>query len=105
MTIGTAFAERFGEDQASAIMAAAEQHQNGVHDNRGSDPFKWAILIAVGHECMSRYASEHGITVDIDEVKAWCVERADLGSHDGDCDYLALLCGAYEGWLPEAVSS
>ena len=62
------FAATFGEDNAEAIMSAAIQHQNGVHDNRG-------------------------------------LEHGDLGDHDGDCDYLALMCGAYKGWLPTEVSA
>lgn len=102
----TAFAHRFGQDQADAIMAAAESHKNGVHDNPGSDPFKWALLIAIGHECFTHehYRPYHGITADPDEIREWVRAEADLGTHDGDCDYLALLAGAYEPFLPEAAS-
>lgn len=99
------FAATFGEDNAEAIMSAAIQHQNGVHDNRGSDPFKWALLIAIGHGCLTRFAGDHGITATEDDMKAWALEHGDLGDHDGDCDYLALMCGAYKGWLPTEVSA
>lgn len=100
-SIAAAFAERFGQDQADAVMQAAESHQNGVHDNRGADPFKWAICICIGYECMTvdRYRQHHGITADPDEIKTWVYENADLGTHDGDVDYLGLMAGIYDGWL------
>ena len=103
MSIRAAFAERFGEDQAAMIEAAAVQHTNGVHDERGSDPFKWAIAICNGYECMTveSYRNYHGITADADELKAWVCEHADLASHDGDIDYLAAFCGAYDGWVTQ----
>jgi hypothetical protein len=98
-SIRAAFAARFGEANAAAIESAATEHKNGVHDNPGSDPFKWALLIAIGSECITRFAGSHEITADPDEVKAWAYENADLASHDCDCDYLALMCGMYEGWV------
>lgn len=103
MTIRTAFAEKFGEDQAAAVVAAAEGHRNGVHDDPGSDYFKWALCIAIGHECITepRYRDEHGITAPVDDLKAWIKAEADLGSHDGDMDYLAAIAGAYDEYLPE----
>lgn len=94
-----AFAERFGEHNAAAVEDAAEMHKNGVHDDPGSDPFKWALCIAIGHECMGRFASDHGFTATEGEVRDWVYENADLGSHDGDIDVLAALAGAYDGWL------
>ena len=50
--IRDSFVAAFGEEQAVAIERAAEEHKNGVHDNRGSDSFKWAIAICIGYECM-----------------------------------------------------
>jgi hypothetical protein len=106
VSIREAFAAEFGEDQAAAVMAAAIQHKNGIHDNPGSDSFKWALLIAIGHECLTRYRDDHGITADADEMREWIKANADLRSHDGDCDYLALICGAYDEYLPsEGVAS
>jgi hypothetical protein len=103
-SIRTAFAEVFGDDQAAAIVAAAEAHQNGVHDDRGSDAFKWALCITIGHECFTHdsYRAHHGITADADAIRAWIKEFADLGTHDGDMDYLAAMCGAYDEYLPAA---
>ena len=100
-SVRESFVARFGEDQAKAIEDAAEMHKNGVHDNPGSDYFKWAILIAIGHECLSRFATSHGITVAEEDVRTWALEEGDLGSHDGDFDYLAAAVGAYKGWVRE----
>jgi hypothetical protein len=97
-SIREAFEKKFGEDQAAKIMSAAQGHKNGVHDNEGSDPFKWAILICVGYECLGPYAKNHGITIPESEIKAWAYEHADLRSHNGDYDYLSAFCGAYDGW-------
>ncbi len=102
MSIRDAFAERFGKDQADAIVAAAESHENGTNsENKGADPFKWALLIAIGYQCseVDRYRDHHGITAPWDDVKQWIVDNADLGSHDGDCDYLCAFGGGYADFV------
>jgi hypothetical protein len=99
------FVERFGEANAAAIEAAAEKHANGVNsNNRGSDPFRWAICICIGYECITEYSEENGIKADPAEIRAWVVEHGDLRNHDGDLDYLGLMVGAYGPWMPEAVA-
>ena len=103
MSIRAAFVEAFSEEDATAIEAAAVEHLNAAHDDRGSDPFKWALSIAIGYECMGRFAEYHGVSADEDDIKAWVFEHGDLASHDGDCDYFAMMAGAYDGWVkPEA---
>lgn len=94
------FVDRFGEDNAAAIEAAAQMHRKG-YDTRGlgSDPFKWALLIAIGFQCIDQYTDYHHITTDPDELKTWVYENADLASHDGDCDMLSLIGGGYDGWV------
>lgn len=65
MTIRTAFEKRFGVADAEAIWQAALRHANGINDgNKGDDPFKWAILICIGYQCMEvpGYRDEHEIT-------------------------------------------
>ncbi len=97
------FAAKFGKDQADLIVKAADSHQNGVNNiNKGADPFKWALLIAIGYECLTRpaFRSEHGITVDPVEAQKWIVENADLATHRGDMDYISLLAGVYFDWMP-----
>ena len=97
-----AFVERFGEDQAQAIEAAAMRHENVVHDERGSDSFRWALLICIGFECMEvgPYRADHGITAPWDEIDAWMRERTEwFKEHDGDVDYLAMFCGRYHVYV------
>lgn len=108
MNIRDMFAERFGEGQAAAIEDAAVSHENGVNSERkGSDSFKWALLITIGYECWSKdaYREHHGITAPADEIKAWVKEYADLASHAGDFDYLTLLSGGYNEYMPEGGDS
>lgn len=102
-TIRTAFAQRFGEDQAEAIYRAAVSHKNGVHDNEGSDPFKWALCICIGYQCMEEepYRADHGITADWEEIQQWIKDHADLASHDGDVDLLAAVCGKYNEYIKQ----
>lgn len=104
MSIRDSFVARFGEDQAAAIEAAADEHANGINDsNKGSDPFKWAVSLVIGYECASkdRYRKYHGITAPWDEVHDWIKTDADLASHDGDVDYLALVCGSYNEYMQD----
>lgn len=96
------FVELFGEQQASAIEAAAEGHKNGVHDKKGSDPFKWACLIAIGYQCVEKFGQSHGITVPFDEFKAWAIEHGEFASHDGDFDYISAFCGHYNEYMQKA---
>ena len=102
-SVRASFVARFSEDQAAAIERAAQEHMNGVHDNKGSDPFKWAFLVAIGYECISKdsYRAYHSITAPLAAMKEWARTEAHLASHDGDCDYLAAFVGAYSEYLPE----
>lgn len=112
------FIAEFGEGQADAIEAAVAGHldqdaavSGGLHpharDNYGSQPFRYVFLYAIGRECVTRFAGDHGVTADVDAMRAWATdpERGNLGGHDGDIpDYLALLGGAYAGWVAEVAS-
>jgi hypothetical protein len=74
------FVAAFGEDQASALIRAAEEHENGVNSaNKGSDPFKWALLICIGYECISRdrFREYHGITASWEQLRQWIKDHAD----------------------------
>jgi hypothetical protein len=99
------FVARFGEDQACAIEKAAEGHKNGIHDNPGNDPFRWAIAICIGYQCMEKeeYRAFHGITVPVEEVKAWCQGDGDLAGYSGDVAYVGLFASAYNGWVKPTV--
>ena len=101
-SVRTSFVSAFGEAQAKAIELAAEEHKNGVHDRPGSDPFKWAVAICIGYECISKesFRTYYGITVPWSELKRWIIEDANLASHDGDVDYLGALIGVYNEYMP-----
>ena len=105
MSVRESFANKFGEEQALAVEAAAEEHRNGLNDrNKGSDPFKWVISIALGYQCMELdgYREYHNITANWDEIKTWIKEECHLETHDGDCDLLGAFCGCYDEFLPIA---
>lgn len=93
------YVAEFGEESAAALEAAAEDHANGPNsENRGSDPFKWVLLICIGYQCaeVDRYRESHGIaSPDWETLRQWIIDHGELASHDGDCDYLSLMCGKY----------
>jgi hypothetical protein len=99
--IRESFVEHFGEEQAAKLEAAAVEHKNGIHDEPGSDFFRWAIVICIGFECFTkdRYREYHGITAPVEDVKQWVREHGDIANHDGDADYLSLFCGTYNEYV------
>ena len=98
------FIAQFGAEEAERIMCAAEMHMNGIHDEAGTDVFRWAILICIGYECMEieHYRNYHNITTPWQELKEWIKTYANITSHDGDVDYLAFAAGAYDEFLTES---
>jgi hypothetical protein len=91
------FAERFGTHQADLVMDAATSHKNGIHDKPGSDSFRWAILICLGSECLTRFRESHKITAEWQDVQDWIYKNAfTFAEHDGDVDFLCLFCGHYD---------
>lgn len=109
MSVRSKFVELFGEDNCAAIERAARGHANGINNKKiGSDPFKWALCICIGYECMSKesYRKEHGITADWDALRAAIKTHGELNTHDGDVDYLAMFAGVYNEFMPspEAAS-
>lgn len=97
MTLRQSYEERFGKKQAEALVTAAEMHRNGVHDNKGNDPFAWAVLIALGYQCVELYSKHHGITVSFEDFQQWCLDNVEeFKTYDGDFDYLGAMTGAYD---------
>jgi len=83
-------------------MLAALSHANGINStNKGSDPFRWALTIVIGYQCVEKYAKYHNIKVPFNEFKKWVIENAELHEHDGDIDWLALAAGVYQEFFPE----
>ena len=103
-SVRKSYVKFFGEEQARILEQAAEGHDNEVHSRRGSDPFKWAVLICIGYQCVEKYAEEHKITVPFKKFKWWCREHGELGTHDGDCDYLTMFVGGYNEYVKKAVN-
>lgn len=100
MTFRDEFVEKFGEHNALKIEWAAQSHMNGAHDILGSDPFRWAILICIGSECISRFADHHKITCSWPDVREWLLTKKEyICAHDGDFDYIAAFCGAYDEFV------
>lgn len=99
------FVQQFGEADAVAIEEAAVYHADAsdwLSDDereRGSDPFVWALAIAIGFECMSHedYRAYHGITAPWADLAMWIRDHAGLADHDGGIDTMAALGGLYEG--------
>lgn len=104
MTIRDNFVARFGEEQAAAIEQAADMHKDWRSGNeKGSDPFRFAVVICIGFECMSKdsYREYHGITAPWADLHQWIKDHGDLAHHDGDCDYLTLFAGGYSEYMPK----
>jgi hypothetical protein len=101
MSTRDSFVARFDEANAAAIEAAAEGHKNGIHDDPGSDPFRWAIALAIGYQCaeLDGYREHHGITTPWSEIRDWIKTDGDLANHDGDCDYLAVFTGTHNEYV------
>jgi len=93
------FVNEFGEEFARKLEVCADTHSNGINSaNKGSDPFKWVLLICIGYQCFEKkgYRIYHGLPLkpSFTTLKKWIRENADLGTHNGDCDYLALVIRA-----------
>ena len=103
------FESTFGAGTAAKIIDSAHEHDNGVHDNPGSDEFRWACLIAIGFQCVEidSYRAHHGITSPTwEQFQKWLKDRRQwLAEHDGEFDYLAFFGGVYNEYMPEEVSA
>jgi hypothetical protein len=95
------FVALFGEEQAVAIERAAAGHRGFLLEGkkRGSDPFRDAIVICIGCECMTRFREDHGISASESRLKDWVRKCANLAQHDGPIDYLCLCLGMYDSWM------
>jgi len=102
MSVRDRFVKRFGEEEAKRFEFAAEEHANDINSkNKGKDPFKWALLICIGYQCFEKevYRKYHRITAKLKEINQFIIEDADLGTHDGDFDYLSLFAGVYNKYV------
>ena len=97
------FVSRFGEKDAERIVAAARKHREKFPSPTpiGDDEFRWAFLIAVGFECVSKYRDDHGIEASEKNLREWANENVEaFKAHVGDVDFLAVVAGAYNKYFP-----
>ena len=107
MTIRDSYVEHFGEEQATKVEESALTHMRDVsaghrEDSWGSDPFRYHLLACISFDCFTveKNREYHGITVPLDDVRAWALEHADLHLHDGDIpDFIAFTIGVYYSWI------
>ena len=102
-SVRESFVLHFSEEAALLLEAAAESHKNGIHDEKGSDPFKWTIAMVIGNQCIEGEKQKyHGLEEFNDrKFKQWVKDYGELGSHDGDVDYLSAFCGIYDEYIKE----
>ena len=91
------FVDRFGEADALRVEDAAVEHAKEANSkNRGDDEFRWAILICIGSECLTRFRAYHKIKAGQEAIHSWIVDNKQyLLKHKGDVDYLMLALGGY----------
>lgn len=69
--------------------------------DRGSDPFRFALVWTIGFECLTRptFRQEHGITATWADLAVWIRDEADLGSYDGTMDLAGRCLGFFDAIL------
>jgi hypothetical protein len=94
------FVAAFGEPLAVSIEAAVERHLPDLRValERGSDPFRFALVWAVGLECLSdrRFRSDHGVVVPWELLRDWLVDAELLNGFDGTMDFGARAAGLFD---------
>ena len=98
------FVSQFGEHLAVSVEAAVERHVPDlkVRLDRGTDPFRFALVWAIGLGCLSDpgFREEHGFTVPWELVRDWCAANAITEGFDGTFDWGSYAAGRFEGILP-----
>lgn len=94
------FVARFGPDLATSIETAVEHHIKAIPGQieRGSDDFRWALVWAIGFECLTRpeFRREHGVTAPWADLCGWLADEADLAAYDGTMDWSGRGAGRFD---------
>ena len=97
------FAARFGEALAVSLEDAVDAHvaKLGLVIERGSSPFRFTLVWAIGLECLSRpqFRDEHDVTASRSDLRIWFREHADLASFDGTFDWAGRAVGEFDDIL------
>jgi hypothetical protein len=97
------FAARFGTYLAETIERVVEDHIKVIPGvvERGSDRFQFALVWAVGFECLSNpdFRGEHGVVPAWADLEAWIRDEAGLAAFDGTMDLGARGRGTFDGIL------
>lgn len=103
------FVARFGSGLAETIERAIEDHAKKypLVLDRGSDPFRFALVWAVGFECLVNpaFRREHGITTPWADLAVWIRAEADLASYDGTMDLAGRGFGSFDAILGPRTES
>lgn len=94
------FVARLGPNLADTIETAVAAPCPGVPGQieRGSDDFRWALVWAVGFECLTRpgFRREHGVTAPWADLCCWIADEADLANVDGTMDWSGRGAGRFD---------
>ncbi|MBI3748061.1 MAG: hypothetical protein HY262_04335 [Chloroflexi bacterium] len=97
------FVAAFGEHLAISIEAAIERHFPAlkVPLERGSDPFRFALIWAVGLECLSNpaFRVEHGVVASWEFLRDWLRDADLLAGYDGTFDSAGQASGFFRDVL------
>jgi hypothetical protein len=99
------FVAAFGEHLAISLEAMIERHVPALKFtlDRGSDPFRFALVWAVGLECLSRpeFRREHRVVVPWEMLRDWIRDADLLAGYDGTFDHGARAAGLLDEILGE----
>lgn len=72
-----------------------------VRLERGSDPFQFSLVWAVGLECLSRpeFREEHGVVVPWEMLRDWIRDADLLAGYDGTFDFGGRGMGLFDSIL------
>lgn len=101
------FIKDWGKELADKVKEAAESHRNEVNGKNIGEYFKWALLICIGYQCLEipEYREYHNIpNLNWNKMKKWIRDNAELGTYQGDCDYLSIFSGKYNYFMPKQKS-
>ena len=105
--VRASFVVQFDKIEAKLIERAAQEHKSGmgVTAHKGDSPFRWALSVVIGFDCVDveAFRQHHGITLDPEEFASWCRQHAQLRSFTDGGDILGMLGSHYQRYLAPVV--